>query len=349
MEVIRVQEKCIGDGCPCFIAAEVGVNHNGDMDLAHRMIDSAAQAGADGVKFQNYYVEEFITDRSLMYEYTVGGQTVREPQYDMFKRYQLQPEVLDELASHCRERGVVFFSTPMSVRGLDDLVQIGVPLLKNGSDCLNHLPLVRAMGRSGLPTVLSTGMATLGEIDTSVRAFEEGGGRQLVLVHCTSTYPTPPDEMNLRSIPTLRTAFGYPTGLSDHSYGVVAAVGAVALGACFIEKHFTLDKAMHGPDHRFSADPDELCALVDAVRTLESNLGDGRVGPEPSEMESRRQFRMSLAAACDLPEGHRMCPDDLTVRRPGDGFPPNAQEFVVGAVLKRSVTSGQVLRRGDLG
>jgi N-acetylneuraminate synthase/N,N'-diacetyllegionaminate synthase len=226
MTQINIGGRTIGRGAPCFIAAEIGVNHNGDVALARRMIDAAADAGADAVKFQNYRTEDFISDRSLTYEYVSRGKTVVESQFDMFKRCELRPEDLAALARHCEKKGVVFFSTPTSEAGIADLVRAGAPLLKNGSDYLVHLPLIRAMARSGLPTVLSTGMATLAEIEDAVIAFREAGGRDLVLLHCTSAYPTADADAHLRKIPTLATAFGCPVGFSDHTWGTVAAVGA---------------------------------------------------------------------------------------------------------------------------
>ena len=252
----------IGTGEPCFLVAEIGINHNGEMALAHREIDTAAASGADAVKFQNYHTESFVSDRSLTYEYVSLGTTVVESQFDMFKRCELRPEALLELRQHCEERGVVFFSTPMDEEGVAELVREGVTLLKNGSDCLGHLPLIRCMARTGLPTVISTGMATHEDIDDAVQAFRDAGGHDLILLHCTSAYPTPVADVNLRKIPALAQAYGCLVGFSDHTDGIVAAVGAVTLGACFIEKHFTLDKNLPGPDHRFSADPADRKSVV---------------------------------------------------------------------------------------
>jgi N-acetylneuraminate synthase/N,N'-diacetyllegionaminate synthase len=330
-----------------LLAAEVGINHNGDMALARQMIDAAAEAGADAVKFQNYRTEDFLSDRSLTYEYLSQGKPVVEPQFDMFKRCELPRGALGELRDHCERRGVIFFSTPTSPAGVEELVRVGAPLLKNGSDYLVHLPLIRAMARSGLPTVLSTGMATLAEIDDAVRAFREAGGRDLIVLHCTSSYPTPPGEVHLRKIPALASALGCPVGLSDHTEGIIAAVGAVALGACFLEKHFTLDRYLPGPDHRFSATPEEFRALVGAVRTLERNLGDSPVGPTPSEAEGRKGFRLSCVAVRDLSAGHRLTDADLAFRRPGTGLPPAAAAWVVGRTLGRAVRAGQVFQPED--
>jgi N-acetylneuraminate synthase/N,N'-diacetyllegionaminate synthase len=317
------------------------------MDLAYQLIEAAAQAGADAVKFQNYRTEDFISDQSLTYEYISQGKTIVESQYEMFKRCELSPADLIDLREHCDQHNIVFFSTPTSEEGVADLVKAGAPLLKNGSDYLVHLPLIRAMARTGLPTVISTGMATLAEIDDAVRAFQEAGGKELTLLHCTSSYPTPPEHVHLRKIPALAAAFGCPVGLSDHSWGTVAGIGAVALGACFIEKHFTLDKNLAGPDHRFSADPAEFRALVEAVRTLEKSLGESKIGPTPSEMLGRRDFRLSCVAARDLPTGHALSEKDVVFRRPGTGLPPRAIDWLVGRRLGCDVLAGKPLEPGD--
>jgi len=343
MESIVALDRRIGPGAPCFVAAEVGLNHNGDLDRAHAMIDAAADAGADGVKFQNFRTEDFIRDRSVTYEYVSEGRRVVESQYDMFKRYELPAAAWHELRDHCVRRDVVFFSTPTGEDGLDELVAMGAPLLKNGSDYLGHLPLIRAMARSGIPTVLSTGMATRAEVRTAVEAYRGGGGRELLLLHCTSSYPTPAEDVNLRKIPALAEEFDCPVGLSDHTDGVLAAAGSVVLGGCFVEKHFTLDRALPGPDHRFSAGPEELRALVGAVRTMEASLGSDRIEPARSELPGRADFRLSCVAVADLAAGHEVTDADVEFRRPGTGLPPGEVGRLLGRRLVRGVAAGAVL------
>ncbi len=348
MKLVRAGTRFIGPGQPAFLVAEIGINHNGDLDLAKATIDAAAGAGADAVKLQNYRTEDFLADRSLTYSYVSQGQRIVESQYDMFKRCELTPQMLRELHAYCVARNLIMFSTPTSQAGVDELLALGTVLLKNGSDYLTHLPMVEAMGRSGVPTILSTGMATLAEIDDAVRAFRAAGGSELVLLHCTSSYPTPAADVHLRKIPVLGAAFDCPVGLSDHSTGIVAAVGAVALGACLIEKHFTLDTTLPGPDHAFSADPAEFRRLVEAVRTLEANLGEAAIGPTAAELESRCQYRLSCVAARALPEGHRLTAADVLFRRPGHGIPPKSAYLLTGRVLDRPVAAGHVLELGDL-
>jgi N-acetylneuraminate synthase/N,N'-diacetyllegionaminate synthase len=347
LKPISLGDISMGSGAPCFIAAEIGINHNGDLALAHRMVYAAADSGADAVKFQNYRTEDFLSDRSLTYEYESAGAQVIESQYDMFKRCELQFSDLEQLSRHCRQRNIVFFSTPTSEEGVNDLVRLGARLLKNGSDVLVNLPLIRAMARSGLPTVISTGMATIGEIDDAVRAFRGAGGRDVVLLHCTSSYPTPAEDANLRKLRSLESAFGCPVGLSDHTEGIVAALGAVALGACMVEKHFTIDKTLPGPDHRFSSDPAEFLALVSGIRTMEKSLGSSVVGPTPSEDVGRRDFRLSCVAIRDLPKGHVLAESDVAFRRPGNGIPPRAADWIIGRNLVRAVSMGKVFSLDD--
>lgn len=348
MTAIRIEGREIGSSAPCFLVAEIGMNHNGNMDLAKKTIDAAGKVSADAVKFQNYRTEDFISDKSLTYEYVSQGETIVESQFDMFKRCELTKEDLHELKAYSDRRGIIFHSTPTSESGVRDLIEVGAPILKNGSDYLTHLPLIRTMGQTGLPTVLSTGMATLAENDDAVRAYRETGNDQLILLHCVSSYPTPPEDVHLRKIPALRSAFGCPVGFSDHTDGIVAAVGAVVLGACWIEKHFTLDKTLPGPDHLFSADPTEFEAMVKAVRTAEKSLGDSSIAPSPSERLGRRDFRLSCVAAKDLSAGHRLTEPDILLRRPGTGFAPKAQKWLVGRQLARTVAAGHLFEMRDL-
>lgn len=337
----------IGPGQPCLVVAEIGINFNGDLDLAIAMIDAAAAAGADGVKFQNYRTEDFLTDRTLPLEYVSQGRPVVEPQFDVFKRCELAPNSLARLKQRCDERGVFFQSTPTSVSGVQDLVKIGTPILKNGSDYLVNLPLIRAMAETGLPTVISTGMATLAEIDDAVAAFRAAGGGELILLHCTSSYPTQPGDVHLRKIPALAAAFGYPVGFSDHTFGNVAAIGAVTLGACLVEKHFTIDRELPGPDHRFSADPAELKSLVEAIRTIEENLGCSAIGPTEAEQHGRKNFRLSCVAARALPAGHRVSTEDVAFRRPAVGLPPKAIDWISGLRLARDLQPGEAFKPAD--
>lgn len=323
------------------IIAEVGINHNGDMELARDSIFAAAEAGADSVKFQNYKTEDFIANQNLLFEYQSQGKAIKEPQYDMFKRCELTRDQLSYLKEQCELAGVTFHSTPTSIEGIRDLQAIGCQLLKNGSDYLTNLRLIRAMGETGLKTILSTGMATLSEIDDAVRAFRETGNENLMLLHCTSSYPTPAEDVNLARISTLREAFNVEVGFSDHTNGMTAAVGATILGARWIEKHFTLSKDLPGPDHWFSMDPPELQQLVVSIRDAEKMLGTSAVGPTPSESLGRRNFRLSCVASRDISKGEFVKPSDVTFQRPGDGIAPIHDSMLTGLRLTQDIKYGQ--------
>lgn len=345
--VVRIGDRHVGPGAPCFIAAEIGINHNGDLDLARAMIDAAARAGADGVKFQNYRTDDFISDHSLMYRYERNGEVHEVSQYAMFRACELGADALRTLADHCRRAGVVFFSTPTSEEGLADLQRAGGLLVKNGSDYLTHLPLIAAMARSGLPTVLSTGMASASDVGDAVQVFREAGGRDLILLHCTSAYPTPDEEVNLRRMTTLAERYNCLVGFSDHSVGVTAAAASVAMGAVFIEKHFTIDKQLPGPDQAFSSDEDEMRLLVQAVRRTELQLGGAEIAPSASEDFGRTNFRLSCVAADALSAGHTLVSGDIAFRRPGDGLAPKQAASLIGRTLKRAVARGARLSQDD--
>ncbi len=341
--MLEIGERIIGPGQPTFIAAEIGINHNGDLDLAKAMIVAAAKAGADGVKFQNYRTEDFIADRSLTYTYVSQGDTVVESQYDMFKRYEMPREWLPELKRCGDANGVVFFSTPTSEQGIQDLLDVGVTVFKNGSDYLGHLPLIESFARTGLPTLLSTGMAEASEIDAAVAAYREAGGEGLLLLHCTSSYPTPLEDANLDRMIALENRYDCPVGFSDHTEGHAAAEVAAAMGAVFIEKHFTTDQNLSGPDHRFSATPEELASLMDRIRLVEQLKGTGAITHGPSEAANRVQFRLSCRASRAMTAGTVLSSDDIAISRPGDGMSPTHFDELVGMQLVRDLQPGDAI------
>ena len=345
MTPFKIGNRMVGPGLPACITAEIGINHNGDLDLALRMIDAAP---ATAVKFQNYRTEDFVSDRTLTHEYLRDGQWLVESQYDLFKRCELSRAALATLKQRCDAMGVMFHSTPTSEAGLRDAVELGAPVNKNGSDFLTNHRLIEAMARTGLPTVLSTGMATQVEIAAAVRAFRGAGNQQLILLVCTSAYPTPIEELHLRRIGKLATTFDCPVGLSDHSEGTLAAVCGVALGACWIEKHFTLDRRLPGPDQSFSADPLQFAELVRAVRATEAMLGQEQIGPTTADQYGRRAFRLSCTAARTLAAGEAVGADDVAFRRPGTGLPPEDAERLIGRRLRHGVAAGALLTVDDV-
>lgn len=345
---VRIGKQELGGGQPCYVLAEIGINHNGDMELAARTVAAAARAGADGVKFQNFRTEDFITDRSLTYEYVSNGARTVEPQYDMFKRVELTPEQLMWLGQECRRTGIDFISTPTSEQGVDDLLRAGAAAVKNGSDYLGHLPLIRRMAASGLPTIISTGMSTLTDVEEALTAYHDAGGRDRILLHCVSVYPCPADQLNLARIRTLASAFGGLIGYSDHSMGTTAAAIAVSLGACMVEKHFTLDRNLPGPDHAMSSDPKELADLVRAVREAEVAMGTSVLGVAGAESASRDNYRLSCVAARDLAAGHVVAEGDIAFRRPGRGFRPALIDLLIGRRLAHAAPRGHVFLARDL-
>lgn len=348
-EQIEIENKKIGLGQPVFIVAEIGINHNGDINLAKKMIDAAHRAGVDSVKFQNYITEDFLSsDTTLEWEYQNQGITVRESQYDMFKRCELSEADVKELKKYCDKLGIIFHSTPTSKSGVDILKRVGSAVLKNGSDFLTNSSLLKYMAESGLAVVIATGMADEKEIGTAVETIKKSNNKNLVVLHCTSAYPTPPEHVNLRKLVSISHKFGCLTGLSDHSEGTRAAVGATVLGACWIEKHFTIDKDLPGPDHRFSSNEAEMSELVQAVREMEILLGSGDLNPAECEMAGRAEFRLSCATGRDLSAGHVLTEDDVVYRRPATGLSPSDLNLILGKSLVRDIPRFEPLRLEDV-
>ena len=331
-----------------LIVAEIGINHNGDMQLAKKMIRAAAKAGANAVKFQNYRTEDFITDKTLVYTYKSKGETVTESQFEMFKRCELSYDNLVYLQQCCADEEIDFFSTPTSIEGIQTLKELGAKWLKNGSDYLGHLPLIKEMGATGIPTILSTGMATENEISEAVEAFRSAGGKELVLLACTSAYPADRKYLNLRRINTLEKRYKCSAGFSDHSLGWEAAVAAVCLGACMIEKHFTIDQELPGPDQWFSCTPDELKQLVSKVREAEVMMGAKELKPTQQEVISRKEFRLSCVAAKNMSEGEIIKEQDIDYKRPANGMPPSKAVLLLNRRLAKAISKGEIFSLENL-
>ncbi|MDQ0285616.1 N-acetylneuraminate synthase/N,N'-diacetyllegionaminate synthase [Desulfofundulus luciae] len=327
-----------------FIIAEAGVNHNGDLETAKRLVDAAVVAGADAVKFQTFVPEEVVTGSAEKASYQKanmpGGQ---ETQLDMIRRLALSKEDFRTLKAYCDRAGIMFLSTPYDYYSVDFLDELGVPLFKIPSGELVNDRFLRYVAARGKPLIISTGMAMLGEVEEAVEVVQDAGVREITLLHCTSAYPASYEEVNLRAMVTLRQAFGLPVGYSDHTPGTEVAVAAVALGARVIEKHFTLSRNMEGPDHKASLEPDELAAMVRSIRNVERALGDGRKRPSPGEQDVMRAARRSLVAAVDIAAGEIITPDKLTVKRPGTGIPPKMWDVVVGRRARVDIPADTVI------
>ena len=348
MDYIDLGSRKIGHGYPAYIVAEIGINHNGDMDLAKKTILAAKDAGADAVKFQNYKTEDFVPTRNVEFEYISQGQKIKEFQYDMFKRYELSDEQVIDLKAFCDANAIDFHSTPTNFQGIDLLKRIGVNVLKNGSDYLTNLEIIEHMGKTGIPTVLSTGMAIVSEIDDAVNTFRNTNNKNLILLHCTSCYPTPAQDIHLMKIKTLKDTFGTISGFSDHSEGFCAAIGSIAYGSSWIEKHFTLDRNLPGPDHRFSSDANEFAQLVNGVRYIEKAIGKTQLGPTDDEIKSREDFRLSCCAARDLAPGEILTKEDIVFIRPSNGLPPKLSSHIMGRKIKHPVLAFSALTLDDL-
>jgi len=337
-----VGEHRIG-GPRVFIVAEAGVNHNGELDLALRLVDAAAEAGADAVKFQTFRTDALVSAAAPKARYQQETTGSAETQSAMLARLELGPDAHARLRDHAARRGIVFFSTPFDEASADVLDQLGVPLFKVPSGEVTNVPLLRHVAAKGKPILVSTGMCTLDEVAVALDTIAGAGDPPVAVLHCVSAYPAPAEETNLRAMDTLRTRFRRPVGLSDHTLGVEVALAAVARGAAVLEKHVTLDRTLPGPDHRASLEPADLTRLVRGARIIEAALGDGDKRPMPCELDTRAVARRSLVATRALPAGHRLSRADLTVKRPGTGIPPAELERVIGRTLVSPLAADELL------
>jgi N,N'-diacetyllegionaminate synthase len=344
MKTIKFGDVEVGPNTSPYIIAEIGSNHNGDMDLCRQLIDAAAAAGAHAVKFQSW------TDTSLISEEEYVRNTVYSDKKkhfgslrEMVTAYQLTADQHLEAQAHCRARGIAFCSTPFSIEEADLLEKLAVPFFKIASMDIVHLPLLKYVARKQRPVVISTGMATLGEIEHAVEAVRAEGNEQIVLLHCVSIYPPEYETIHLRNIATLQQAFDVPVGFSDHTLGTAIPLAAISLGACVIEKHFTLDQDMPGWDHAISANPEQLRTIVIEGRNIFTALGGRGRTVSAAEMEKRKKFRRSLVARRKLDRGHLLTEADLDAKRPGTGIAPNEIAYVLGRRLASDVAADQVL------
>jgi N,N'-diacetyllegionaminate synthase len=328
-----------------LIIAEAGVNHNGDLEMARRLVEVAAQSGADFVKFQTFKADRLVTRQAAKADYQRQLTAEYESQYDMIRRLELTPEMHVALIKHCARQGIRFLSTGFDIESLDLLAGFGMPLFKIPSGEITNLPYLQHVGRMGTPAILSTGMAALAEIGAALDVLERAGTprHRITVLHCNTEYPTPMSDVNLRAMLSIRDVFGVQVGYSDHTAGIEVPIAAVALGASVIEKHFTLDRNLPGPDHQASLEPDELKAMVTAIRNIEQALGDGLKRPSASEAKNIPIVRKSLVAACPISAGEPFTRANLAVKRPGTGVSPMRMDEVLGRVARRDFQTDELI------
>ncbi|MEQ8533931.1 MAG: N-acetylneuraminate synthase [Imperialibacter sp.] len=329
-----------------LIIAEAGVNHNGDMALAKKLIAAAADAGADLVKFQTFIAKNIVSKSAPKADYQKDTTDPGESQQDMIRQLELTREDHVELMRECKRYGIGFFSTAFdreSIRLLEDLSAMDYVKVPSGE--LTNLPYLRYLTRHGKPVLLSTGMATLGEIEAAIEAVEQAGTfrDRITILHCTTEYPTPMDEVNLNAMVNMGKALGVAVGYSDHTQGIEVPIAAVALGASVIEKHFTLDRSLPGPDHRASLEPDELKAMVVGIRNIEKAMGDGIKRPGPSELKNKPIARKSLVAALPIRKGEPFTAENLVAKRPGTGISPMRWDVVLGRTAPRDFEEDELI------
>lgn len=322
-----------------YIIAEAGVNHNGQLDLALKLCDAAKEAGVDAVKFQTWKTENIVTAQARQAAYQTENTGVEESQFDMLKKLELSYDHFRYIQDYCKKIGIDFLSTPDEEESLEFLVSLGLPFIKVGSGEVTNIPYLRKIGACRMPVILSTGMSNIAQVATAYDTLLQAGTKEVSLLHCTTNYPCPMDEVNLKAMVTLRDAFKCHVGYSDHTMGTEVPVAAVALGAEIIEKHFTLDRTMDGPDHKASLEPQELKLMVQQIRNIEAALGDGIKRPNKSEAENAKVVQKSILAKRAIKMGEILTQDNLTVKRAGEGIPASLWDSVVGCyAIKDYVT-----------
>jgi N,N'-diacetyllegionaminate synthase len=345
---IQVGKKRIGPGEPVFIIGEAGVNHNGDPQLAFQLVDAAADAGVDAVKFQTFLAEEVVSSGAPKAGYQIKTTGAGETQLDMIKRLELTPETHRELIRRCERKGIQFLSTPFDFQSADLLETLGVAAYKIPSGEITNWPFLSHVASKGKPVLLSTGMSDLAEVEQAVYVLRTARCTELVILHCTSSYPAPPDCVNLRAMQTMADAFRVSVGLSDHTEGNEIALAAVALGASVIEKHFTLDRSFPGPDHKASLEPGELRALVKSIRIVESALGDGLKRSTSAEQDVKSVARRSIVSRQTISSGTVITRELIAFKRPGTGIAPSELPKVIGRKAARRIMADTLITFEDL-
>jgi len=320
------------------------VNHNGNVDIAKQLIDAAVAASADAVKFQTFHADSVVTCTAEKAEYQKSTTSSNESQYDMIKNLELSDGIFQELSEYADRKGIIFLSTPFDEESVDLLDRIGVPAFKIPSGEITNFLLLKKIVEKKKPLILSTGMATLGEVEDAVNFLKANGGEEIILLHCTTSYPAPIHSVNLRAMETLRCAFQVPVGYSDHTEGIMIPIAAVSMGAQVVEKHFTLDRSLSGPDHLASLEPQELKAMVVAIREVEHALGNGIKGPTEEEEAIKSVARRSVVARCDIKSGDILNENNIALKRPGTGIQPQFIRYILGMRARRNIKRDEILQ-----
>lgn len=320
-----------------FIIAEAGVNHNGNVELAKKLINIASEAGADAVKFQTFRTENVVSKNAQKAEYQKETTGSTESQFDMIKKLELDVETHKELIAYCHEKKIMFLSTPFDLDSVDLLNNLGLKIFKIPSGEITNLPYLRKIARLNKKIILSTGMATLNEVGEALNILISSGTAKenITVLHANTQYPSPMNDVNLNAMITIKNTFDIAYGYSDHTLGIEIDIAAAAMGASVIEKHFTLDKNMEGPDHKASLEPDELCAMVKAIRNIELALGDGIKKPTSSEIPNIEVARKSIMANCTIKKGERFTENNLAVKRPASGISPMKWDELIGTMATK--------------
>jgi N-acetylneuraminate synthase/N,N'-diacetyllegionaminate synthase len=342
-EKITINKRAVGTGEPVFVIAEAGVNHNGQLELAMQLVETAKSAGADAVKFQTFNAENLIAPGTVKAEYQKRTTGSEESQLEMISRLQLSYEDFRKLKLYSDELGIIFLSTPFDFQSVDFLHELNVPAFKISSGDLTNHPLLKYVAGKNRPVILSTGMSSLDEVREAVHSVRNTSDCDLAVLHCVTSYPADPSEVNLLAMQTMRTTLELPVGYSDHTLGIEVPIAAVALGASIVEKHFTMDKTSPGPDHQASLEPDDLRAMITAIRRVELALGDGKKTIAASEKANAAIARRSLVAAQDIPAGAVMTDKLIAIKRPGTGLPPKMLSQILGLTTRVHVPAGTLL------
>jgi len=345
MEKIKIGNKSVGLGQPVFIIAEAGVNHNGKLKLAYKLVDAAVWAGADAIKFQTFKAEDVVTSFGKMAEYQKRNIGKKESQLEMLKKLELPDNFYKPLIKYCQKKKIMFLSTPHGgFKSVDLLQKLKVHAFKFGSGDLTNLPVLQYAAKFGKTMILGTGMATLKEVRNAIEIIKSVGNNQIIVLHCTTNYPCPFEEVNLRAMRTMMKKLNVLVGYSDHTNGIQVPIMATTLGASLIEKHFTLDKSMSGPDHKASLEPNELKEMIDSIRKVKLVMGSEIKRSNKSEMSMMKDVRKSIIAIADINKGDVLTEKNMAIKRPGTGLSPSFWNKILGKIAKRDFKNGELIK-----